>query len=56
MRKLAEESSEAAQRIAGLILEVQNEANRAVKSMDGGTREVAKGIEVVDEAGRRSRK
>ncbi len=51
VRKLAEESSEAAQRIAGLILEVQNEANRAVKSMDGGTREVAKGIEVVDEAG-----
>lgn len=51
VRKLAEESSEAAQRIAGLILEVQNEASRAVKSMDGGTREVAKGIEVVDEAG-----
>lgn len=51
VRKLAEESGEAANRIAGLILEIQNEANRAVKAMEGGTREVAKGTEVVDEAG-----
>lgn len=51
VRKLAEESSEATQRIAGLILEIQNEASRAVTSMEGGTREVAKGIEVVNGAG-----
>jgi methyl-accepting chemotaxis protein len=52
VRKLAEESGEAANRIAGLILEIQNEADRAVKAMEGGTREVIKGTEIVDEAGR----
>ncbi len=52
VRKLAEESGEAANRIAQLIWEIQNEADRAVKSMTDGTREVAKGSEVVNEAGR----
>jgi len=52
VRKLAEESGEAANRIAQLIWEIQNEADRAVKSMADGTREVAKGSEVVNEAGR----
>ncbi|HOQ09830.1 MAG TPA: methyl-accepting chemotaxis protein [Syntrophomonadaceae bacterium] len=52
VRKLAEESGEAANRIAQLIWEIQNEADRAVKSMVDGTREVAKGSEVVNEAGR----
>lgn len=51
VRKLAEESGDAANRIAGLISEIQNEAERAVNSMDNGTREVAKGSEVVNEAG-----
>lgn len=52
VRKLAEESGEAANRIAGIILEIQNEADKAVKAMEDGTREVAKGTEIIDEAGR----
>lgn len=51
VRKLAEESGEAAKRIAGLIKEVQNEANRAVRAMEDGTREVTTGTEVVASAG-----
>lgn len=51
VRKLAEESGEAAKRIAGLIKEVQNEANHAVKAMEEGTAEVAHGTEVVASAG-----
>jgi methyl-accepting chemotaxis protein len=45
VRKLAEESGEAAQRIAQLINEVQSEADRAVKAMQDGTREVANGAQ-----------
>ena len=56
VRKLAEESGEAANRIAGIILEIQNEAGKAVKAMEDGTREVAKGTEIIDEAGRHSRR
>ncbi|HEX3011388.1 MAG TPA: methyl-accepting chemotaxis protein [Syntrophomonadaceae bacterium] len=51
VRKLAEESGEAAKRIAGLIKEVQIEAERAVNAMKDGTREVANGTEVVASAG-----
>ncbi len=51
VRKLAEESGEAAKRIAGLIKEVQNEAVRAVKAMEEGTKEVAHGTEAVASAG-----
>ncbi|MDD2510566.1 MAG: methyl-accepting chemotaxis protein [Syntrophomonas sp.] len=51
VRKLAEESGEAAKRIAGLIKEVQNEAVRAVKAMEEGTKEVAFGTEAVASAG-----
>jgi methyl-accepting chemotaxis protein len=51
VRKLAEESGEAAKRIASLIKEVQTEAERAVAAMKEGTREVANGTEVVASAG-----
>lgn len=51
VRVLAEESGEAAKRIAGLITEIQNEANKAVNAMQEGTREVANGTEVVASAG-----
>jgi len=51
VRKLAEESGEAAKRIADLIKEIQGEANRAVSAMQDGTREVANGTEVVSSAG-----
>ena len=51
VRKLAEESGEAAKRIADLIKEIQVEADRAVSAMEDGTREVANGTEVVSSAG-----
>ncbi len=51
VRKLAEQSQEAAKRIAGLIAEIQNETNNAVVSMNDGTQEVRIGTEVVKTAG-----
>lgn len=51
VRKLAEESGEAAQRIAQLIREIQNESDKAVDAMQEGTKEVAKGTEVISRAG-----
>ncbi|MGE5391122.1 MAG: methyl-accepting chemotaxis protein [Deltaproteobacteria bacterium] len=51
VRKLAEESADAAQRIFGLVKEIQNEAQRAVQAMQNGTREVRNGTEVVTRAG-----
>lgn len=51
VRKLAEESGEAAKRIAMLINEVQYEANRAVTAMHDGTREVSHGTQIVASAG-----
>lgn len=51
VRKLAEESGEAAKRIAALINEVQAEANRAVTAMNDGTREVKQGTQIVASAG-----
>jgi methyl-accepting chemotaxis protein len=51
VRKLAEESGEAAKSIADLISEVQNEADKAVNAMEEGTKEVAMGTEVAASAG-----
>jgi len=51
VRKLAEDSGEAAKRIAVLIKEIQGEAKRAVSAMQNGTREVANGNEVITSAG-----
>ncbi|MDD4801509.1 MAG: methyl-accepting chemotaxis protein [Syntrophomonas sp.] len=51
VRKLAEESGEAANRIADLVKEVQSEADSAVKAMQAGTKEVAMGTKVVGNAG-----
>lgn len=51
VRKLAEESSEAARRIAILIQQIQEEAKRAVTVMKEGTQEVANGLEVMEETG-----
>jgi len=51
VRKLAEESSLSARKIAELIQAIQEETNKAVQSMDAGTREVTEGIKVVDQAG-----
>ncbi|MCM0760494.1 methyl-accepting chemotaxis protein [Sporomusa sphaeroides DSM 2875] len=52
VRKLAEQSQEAAKQIAGLIGEIQSETTSAVMAMDEGTREVKLGAEVVNNAGR----
>ncbi|MEQ8174706.1 MAG: methyl-accepting chemotaxis protein [Syntrophomonadaceae bacterium] len=56
VRKLAEESGEAAQRIADLIKEIQLEADHSIKAMQDGTREVNHGTEVVSNAGHAFRK
>jgi len=51
VRKLAEQSQEAAKHIAGLISEIQIDTDSAVVAMNDGTNEVKKGTEVVTLAG-----
>jgi methyl-accepting chemotaxis protein len=51
VRKLAEQSQEAAKQIAVLIGEIQGDTAKAVSAMNDGTREVSLGAEVVNEAG-----
>lgn len=51
VRKLAEQSQEAAKQIASLISEVQGDTEKAVVAMYDGTREVKVGTEVVNTAG-----
>lgn len=51
VRKLAEQSQEAAKKIAELIGEIQGETDKAVAAMNDGTREVKTGAEVVNYAG-----
>ncbi|TWH51863.1 methyl-accepting chemotaxis protein [Sporomusa sp. KB1] len=51
VRKLAEQSQEAAKQIADLIGEIQLETDRAVVAMTDGTKEVERGTEVVTLAG-----
>jgi len=50
VRKLAEQSQEAAKQIAGLIGEIQLDTDKAVSAMDTGTREVKVGTDVVNNA------
>jgi len=52
VRKLAEQSQEAAKQIASLIREIQQDTNSAVVAMNEGTKEVKVGAEVVNEAGK----
>ncbi|MDD4599463.1 hypothetical protein SDC9_03900 [bioreactor metagenome] len=52
VRKLAEQSQEAAKQIATLISEIQGDTDKAVVAMDEGTREVKVGTEVVTTAGK----
>ena len=52
VRKLAEQSQEAAKQIADLIGEIQAETETAVSAMQDGTKEVRKGSEVVNTAGK----
>ncbi|VBB09765.1 chemotaxis methyl-accepting receptor [Lucifera butyrica] len=51
VRKLAEQSQEAAKQIADLISEIQGDTNRAVTAMNDGTRDVKIGTEVVTISG-----
>lgn len=51
VRKLAEQSQEAAKKIAELIGEIQGDTDKAVTAMNNGTREVKTGTEVVKNAG-----
>jgi methyl-accepting chemotaxis protein len=51
VRKLAEQSQEAAKQIAELIGEIQGETDKAVLAMNNGTREVKAGADVVNAAG-----
>lgn len=52
VRKLAEQSQDSAKQIANLISEIQSETDKAVTSMNDGTREVSIGISVVNTAGK----
>lgn len=51
VRKLAEQSQEAAKQIAALITEIQGDTEKAVAAMNDGTREVKLGAEVVNASG-----
>jgi methyl-accepting chemotaxis protein len=51
VRKLAEQSQEAAKQIADLIAEIQGDTEMAVESMQDGTKEVETGAQVVQQAG-----
>lgn len=51
VRKLAEQSQEAAKKIAVLIGEIQGDTTKAVNAMNEGTREVKRGAEVVNASG-----
>jgi methyl-accepting chemotaxis protein len=52
VRKLAEQSQEAAKQIAGLIGQIQAETDKAVLAMTEGTKEVKSGTEVVNRSGK----
>ena len=51
VRKLAEESGQAAQQIAALIASIQTDTTQAVDRMKNGTEDVQSGKEVVNKAG-----
>lgn len=51
VRKLAEQSQDAAKQIANLIGEIQGDTDKAVLAMSEGTHEVKRGSEVVNAAG-----
>ncbi|WP_378957174.1 methyl-accepting chemotaxis protein [Pelosinus sp. sgz500959] len=53
VRKLAEQSHEAAQKISGIIRDIQSETTVAVTTMNQGTAEVARGTEVISATGDR---
>ncbi|MBI0584373.1 MAG: PAS domain-containing protein [Methanomassiliicoccus sp.] len=52
VKNLAEDSREAAERIAKMIKEVQQETGKAVEAMHRGTKEAAEGMQMVDQTGK----
>lgn len=52
VKNLAEDSREAAERIAKMIKEVQQETGKAVEAMHRGTKEAAEGMQMVDITGK----
>ncbi|MEH7384289.1 methyl-accepting chemotaxis protein [Bacillus sp. JJ1521] len=52
VRKLAEQSAKSTESIRGLIATIQEDTKQAVESMNHGTEEAEKGINVVDNAGK----
>ncbi|WP_210493470.1 HAMP domain-containing methyl-accepting chemotaxis protein [Patulibacter sp. SYSU D01012] len=50
VRKLAEESNEAAETIAGLVEQIQRETSRAVEVVEDGVRRTEQGTEIVADA------
>lgn len=50
VRKLAEQSSEAAKQISALIIEIQRDTQKAIAAMNEGTHEVALGTEIANTA------
>ncbi|WP_144513394.1 methyl-accepting chemotaxis protein [Bacillus sp. FJAT-22090] len=56
VRKLAEQSKESADQIAGLITQTQEDTTKAIQVMEVGTKEVAAGKQLVDETGERFEK
>ncbi len=51
VRKLAQESAQAAEQIAGIVGEIQEETQRAVQAMERGHQEVQAGVRLAEEAG-----
>ena len=51
VRKLAERTTKATKEIAAMIKKIQNETGGAVTSMEEGTKEVEKGMQLADKAG-----
>jgi methyl-accepting chemotaxis protein len=52
VRKLAERTTKATKEIAGMIKKIQGDTAGAVESMEEGTGEVSKGIQMADRAGK----
>jgi methyl-accepting chemotaxis protein len=52
VKNLAEDSKEAAERIAKMIKEIQSETLKAVSAMERGTKETSEGMEIVDQTGK----
>jgi methyl-accepting chemotaxis protein len=51
VRKLAERTTKATKEIAGMIKKIQSDTTGAVQSMEEGTNEVERGIDLADKAG-----